>query len=213
MISSAWRDQETGSCFLLPPHPPARPRPRPRLLTPSVCFTVLHTMRRRKTRSRRGSFTGPAQGCGRGRWCQMPRGRAADRLGWPRAESMALKGRPTPPLYNQYLKFISLCSQVLVISIYLYTAFVLFWPRSISVSHFSSMPFFCTELPLAGEKRTNNTAYSHLQACFLFHSQDGVKGMLLLSKSQLLLWPFEAAVKRCLSLPFILHKCVGVLAL
>lgn len=138
LINLAWRDQETGSCFSSPI--PLTPPP----VTPSVCFTVLHTMRRRKTRSCAGASQARRRAQGRGDDAKCPVAeQRVDRLGSPKAESMPLKDRPTPPLCNQYLKFISLCSQVLVISIYLYTSFffVLFWPRSISVSHFSSMPF------------------------------------------------------------------------
>lgn len=121
LINLAWCDQETGSCFLSPIPP------TPRLLTPSVCFTVLHTMRRRKTRSCAGASQARRRALGRGddAKCLVAEQRV-DRLGSPKAESMPLKDRPTPPLYNQYLKFISLCSQVLVISIYLYTSFFCF---------------------------------------------------------------------------------------
>lgn len=116
LINLAWRDRQAGSCFFSPPL--ARSPP---LLTPSVCFTVLHTARRRKRTvslelrkalERRDDAK-----------CPVAEQRV-DRLDLPKAESMPLKDRPTPPLYNQYLKFISLYSQVLVISIYLYTSFL-----------------------------------------------------------------------------------------
>lgn len=137
LINLAWHDRQTGSCFLSPPLPCSPPLP-----TPSVCFTVLHTARRRKTHGCAGASQARRSALGRRDDAKCPVAeQRVDRLDSPKAESMPLKDRPTPPLYNQYLKFISLYSQVLVISIYLYSSFFCLAWVYFSLSLFFSMPF------------------------------------------------------------------------
>lgn len=106
--------------FFIPhsPHPPP----------PANAFCLFHCTSydegRRKTRSCAGASQARRRALGRGDDAKCPVAeQRVDRLGSPKAESMPLKDRPTPPLCNQYLKFISLCSQALVISIYLYTSY------------------------------------------------------------------------------------------